>query len=98
MRKAIIKINDKVHGPLCVGGYAANEYVIIEDVEIEISELEILGAIITEVKEPLVWEGEVYAYNNGAISNAAVIFIKNSKDLIGKRFHAKLTEIVEGAE
>jgi len=87
----MVEINDKVHGPLEVGG-ASWRYVEFAETTVGLKELEAMGAIVTEVKEPLKWQGVIDDYNlTPYVTEEIQAALQN-----GKRFHAKLTEIVEG--
>ena len=96
MKKVIVEINGKKHGPLDVQG-ANWRHVSFAETTVGLKELEAMGAIVTEVREPLVWEGTVMCgWGGGSVWPSD--FSDFPEEFRNKRFHAKLTEIVKGAE
>lgn len=87
----MIEINGKKHGPFEVSG-ASWKYVSFGKFKMAmgLEELEEMGAIVTEVKETLVFEFE-FESGNG-YPNSYHVFLN---DNIHKRFKCKLEEIVE---
>ena len=93
MQKVIVEINGKKHGPLDIQG-ASWRHVSFAETTVGLKELEAMGAIVTEVREPWLWEGEVLCGWQG-ISVWPWDFSNFPEEFRNKRFKCKLEEIVE---
>jgi len=93
MKQVKLKINDNTTKPISVDELGRVQFMLANWT---LDELERVGIEIIEVKRPLKWDGTLVICN---ILDAKIcirvpqIF---SEDMKGKRFHAVLTEIVEG--
>lgn len=88
MKKVIVEINDKRHGPLDI---EKPDLVYFEGLGFSLRELKDLGARITEVKEPLEWQGVINDYVLPPFITEEIQSLLEK----GRRFHCKLVEIVD---
>ena len=94
MKKVMIEINGKTHGPCNLDVTTNTQSVCIEGVRTYTDWLRKLGATITEHKEPLEWSGEVLCVDEAKfLASERAPFSGHQ----GKRFTCKLVEIVEGS-
>lgn len=100
MKKVIVEINGKKSGPYEVYSERTIDDFIRIGVDFEpfIEDLKELGAKITEVREPLRWEGPVVINGVGDLlvnNHEKMGFTSWPDEMRCKRFKATLEEIVE---